>query len=199
MDETDSITFAAGARAFGDGNHPTTTLMLAAIESLDPAKFTPGIACDMGCGSGILSLALAKKFGCKVVAVDVLRESVETTRMNALHNKFSVEAPLPQAGEGARAASGEGIIIPVHSDGFRHADVRAHAPYDLIVMNILAEPLLALAADAQTMLADQGVLLISGIFAWQEAQLTQAYQSLGLERTQQLTRGEWLAQVWQKP
>lgn len=181
MRDTDTISFAAGAKAFGDGQHPTTKMVLAALESIDPKTFAPRAACDMGCGSGILSLAIAKKFGCPVVAADVLRESVETTRTNADANGLG------------------NTVNPIHSDGFRHADIESRAPYDLIVMNILAAPLLALAADAARLLAHDGVLILSGMFQWQEQQVREAYASLGLELTQRLSAGEWLALVWQKP
>jgi ribosomal protein L11 methyltransferase len=180
MHEAEPITFAAGAQAFGDGQHPTTKMVLAALEAIDAKIFTPRIACDMGCGSGILSLSIATKFHCKVVAVDLLRESVEATRENAARNQLVSH------------------VHPVHSDGFRHADIDAHAPFDLIVMNSLAEPLLGLAADAYARLAPGGVLILSGIFVWQETQLREAYQSLGLELTQRLALKDWVALVWQK-
>ncbi len=161
-----SFTLEAGSKAFGDGSHPTTKMVLAAIEAIDPAAFAPRVACDMGAGSGVLSLAIAAKFGCKVAAVDIERQAVETLRANALHNGLAVipfpaggglgwgcskampdpAAPLPASplrGEGS-----SGVIIPVHSDGFRHPQIESLAPFDLIVMNILAEPLLSLAADA---------------------------------------------------
>lgn len=174
------MTFAAGARAFGDGAHPTTRMVLAAIEAIDPALFKPRRACDMGCGSGILSLVIAQKFGCPVAAVDVLRESVEATRINAKQNQL-----------GDRIAT-------IHSDGFRHADIEARAPFDLIVMNILAEPLLALAMDAERQLAAGGVLILSGLLAWQETQVRDAYSALDLELTQRLVLNDWVTLVLQK-
>ena len=172
---------ASNNKAFGDGQHPTTRMGLAILEAIDPAQFTPRIACDMGCGSGILSLTIAAKFGCTVVAADLLRESVEATRENAAQNNLA------------------SLVLPIHSDGFRHEEIERRAPYDLIVMNILAEPLLALAADASRLLAGEGVLLLSGIFQWQETQIREAYESLGLELTSRLTSGDWAALVLQKP
>ncbi len=175
------LTLAAGAQAFGDGQHPTTRMALAAIEAIDASQFSSRSACDMGCGSGILSLAIAAKFGCPVIAADVLRESVEATRENAEKNQLA------------------GKVTPIHSDGFRHEEIEAKAPFDLIVMNILAEPLLSLAADAARHLAEGGVLILSGIFLWQESQIREAYQSLGLELGERLTVGDWVTLVWQKP
>ena len=66
-------------------------------------------------------------------------------------------------------------------------------------MNILAEPLMRLAADAYAHLADGGVLILGGILTWQEAAMTEAYHTLGLELTARLVLGDWVAQIWQKP
>ncbi|MEJ0010818.1 MAG: 50S ribosomal protein L11 methyltransferase [Alphaproteobacteria bacterium] len=175
------VIFQAGAAAFGDGSHPTTRMVLAALDSIDPEAFAPSIACDMGAGSGVLSLAVAAKFGCKVVAVDIERQAVETLRANALHNRL------------------DGRIVAVHADGFRHAQVESLAPFDLIVMNILAEPLLALATDAVAALETGGVLILSGLLRWQEESLRAAYEGLGLELTSRLALGDWVALVLQKP
>ena len=66
-------------------------------------------------------------------------------------------------------------------------------------MNILAEPLLRLAADADAHLASEGVLVLSGILSWQEPPLREAYASLGLELTSRLQVGDWVTLLWQKP
>jgi ribosomal protein L11 methyltransferase len=87
----------------------------------------------------------------------------------------------------------------VHSDGFRHPDIRARAPYGLITMNILAEPLLRLATDAEGHLAESGVMILSGILLWQEPQIRDAYQGLGLELASRLVVDDWVTLCWQKP
>ena len=171
----------AGAQAFGDGRHPTTMGVLTALEAIDPEQFAPGIALDMGCGSGILSLAMTTKFGCPVVAVDLERQAIETMRENARHNGL------------------EARLVPIHSDGFRHPEITARAPYGLITMNILAEPLLQLAADAVTVLAEGGVMILSGILQWQEQQIREAYEGLGLELASRLVIGDWVSLCYQKP
>ena len=176
----ETLTIQAGAGAFGDGNHPTTMGVLTALEALDPEQFRPRMACDMGSGSGILALAMTTKFGCPVLAADLERSAVETLAANAAANGLG------------------GRILPVHSDGFRHPELRAAAPFDLITMNILAEPLLQLAADACAALADGGVLIISGILRWQEEQIRAAYQGLSLELASRLVIGDWVTLCWQK-
>lgn len=171
----------ASAAAFGDGTHPTTAGVLAAIEAIDPAAFTPRIACDMGAGSGILSLAIVGRFGCPVVAVELERQAIDVMRKNAAENGLGDK------------------LIAVHADGFKHPEIDARAPYDLIVMNILADPLLRLAKSAIDHLAPGGVIIVSGILQWQEAPLRDAYVSLGLELAARLTLKEWVTLSFQKP
>lgn len=170
----------AGAHAFGDGTHPTTAGVLAALKIFDPAEFSPGNACDMGAGSGILSFAMVEKFRCPVIAVDSDRRAVETLRENALHNGCGEQ------------------VSAVQADGFDHPAVRDAAPYDLITMNILAGPLLALAADAERHLASEGALILAGILIAQEASIREAYAGLGLELTFRLAIGDWVTLIWQK-
>ena len=88
--------------------------------------------------------------------------------------------------------------MAIHSDGFGHPEIAAHAPYDLMVMNILAEPLMRLAVEAEQALAGEGVLIISGLLQWQEPQIIDAYQCLGLELTSRIVIGDWVTLVWQK-
>ena len=176
-----SFEISAGAHAFGDGNHPTTRMVLAALSAINPKEFNPRLACDMGAGSGILSLAIAQQFSCPVTAVELERKAVETLRENAAANGMADR------------------ITAIHSDGFRHADVKVHAPFDLIVMNILADPLLMLAADAAASLASGGVCIISGLLLWQEAQIREAYEGLGLELAERLSMSDWVCLLWQKP
>lgn len=176
-----TLQFQAGATAFGDGTHPTTAGVLAALEAIDPHAFTPRIACDMGAGSGVLSLAIAERFGCPVVAVEVERQAIDTMQKNAAENGLADK------------------LIAVHSDGFAHPDIAAHAPYDLIVMNILADPLLRLASRAVEHLAPGGVIIVSGILQWQEEPLREAYLSLGLELAARLTVKEWVSLSFAKP
>ena len=179
----------AGAGAFGSGDHPTTRGVLAALEAIDPALFTPRNACDIGCGSGILSFSIIKNFLCPVVSVDISVQAIDTLRFNCFNNGIVTDT----------YARGLPSILPVHSDGFNHPTIATHAPYDLIVMNILAEPLLRLAADADAHLASEGVLVLSGILSWQEPPLREAYASLGLELTSRLQVGDWVTLLWQKP
>ncbi|MFN8972017.1 MAG: 50S ribosomal protein L11 methyltransferase [Alphaproteobacteria bacterium] len=175
-----AITLAAGPAAFGDGKHPTTAMILHALESLDAAQFHPRSICDMGAGSGILAIRAAQKFPrATTLAVDIEASAVAAIRENARANH------VPG-------------ILAVHAGSFRHPQITAHAPYDLVLMNILAEPLLVLAYDAAAILNHEGILILSGILAWQQDQIIDAYQRLGLCLTHRLQQGDWVALLWVK-
>ncbi len=176
----DDITIQAGATAFGDGAHPTTSGVLAALEAIDPDAFSPRIAADIGAGSGILALAIAARFACPVIASDIERQAVEIMQENFAASPYA------------------SVLTALYADGFNHPELQTRL-FDLIVMNILAEPLLSLAAAAESQLAPEGVLILSGLLVWQEAQIRSAYQSLGLELSARLTVGDWVTLVWQKP
>lgn len=197
----------AGAAAFGDGTHESTRGVLEMLARLDPAAFSPKIACDVGAGSGIISFAIAQKFGCPVLATDIERSAVEAIRINAINNGIYCH-PHPPAdagpalslseGEGKHEVQGEGGITPLHADGFDHPKIASSAPFDLIVMNILPEPLLKLARDAEAYLAAGGALILAGILVSKESIIIQAYQALELELTARIVIGDWVTLLWQK-
>ena len=172
-------TLQHSAKAFGDGTHPTTHLLLEAIDAYNDTP--PRCTADIGCGSGILSLALAEKFGCPVIATDIEAESIATTAANA------------------RAAGKEACITAVQADGFDHRSVADYAPYDVIVMNILAEPLVRLAHDAYAHTAHGGLVMLSGILLHQKDYIIDIYQSSGFEALHSLRLGDWAAWIVAKP
>ena len=169
----------AGAAAFGDGSHPSTRGVLEALARIDPAQFTPRNACDIGAGSGIISFAITQKFGCPVVATDMAKSAIETLKQNIAQNHVT-------------------SITSIHADGFAHPEIAERAPFDLIVMNILPEPLLKLAGAANAHLAEGGALILSGILLSKESIIIQAYQILDLELTTRIVIGDWVTLLWQK-
>ena len=154
--------------------------MLAAIEALEPSSFQPQSVCDMGCGSGLLALRVAQRFGSFVVAVDIEKTAIQATKQNAEVNGLASR------------------VFAVHSDGFSHPDITPHTPFDMIVMNILAEPLLQHARGAVDALAPEGILMLSGILKAQEETINEAYQSLGCDLLHRLQLGDWVALVMEK-
>jgi len=130
--------------AFGTGSHPTTRLVLRFLE-----KNIKGgeRVLDYGCGSGILAIAAARLGAAHVDAVDLDPQAVETARANAAANDVVLKSALPDA-------------LPA-------------AGYDIVVSNILAQPLIALAP----MLAPRGVrIALSGILDAQADEVAGAYE-----------------------
>jgi ribosomal protein L11 methyltransferase len=140
--------------AFGTGSHPTTSLCLAALSDLLAAR--PGASVlDVGTGSGLLAIAARKLGAGRVAANDNDPVAVEVARENAARNGAAVELT------GAPPAA-----IP--------------GTFDLVVANILANVLVALAPALAAKLAPGGVLLLSGILAPQEEEVRSAHLAAGL-------------------
>lgn len=153
----------AGA-AFGTGEHATTQGCLLAIEQ-ESRRRGRRRPLDVGCGTGVLAMALARRLGVAVLGTDLHADSVRVARVNARRNRLS-----PLAG-GAR------VRFEV-ADGVRHRAVRGR--HDIIVANILAGPLCALAPALRRRLQPGGRLILSGLLAWQEARVLSAYRQVGI-------------------
>jgi len=136
--------------AFGTGTHPTTAIC---IEWLAQSKLNGLCVVDYGCGSGILSLVAAKLGASEVVAVDHDSQALRTTRNNAKNNDV------------------ERIVATVVPDKMN----KLRGKIDIIVANILADPLLSLAPSFAELLPTNGVLAISGILEAQQQNLRQRY------------------------
>ena len=159
-------------RAFGTGQHETTLGCLLALDCLRRRR-SPRRILDLGCGSGVLALAAARLWPCRVIASDIDPQAVRSARANAKTN-----------GLGAR-------VEVVRAEGLCHPRLRAAAPYDLIVANILARPLARLAKDLARVAAPGGVVVLSGLLTKQERQVLQSYRSLGFVLARRLSRGDW--------
>jgi len=172
------------ATAFGSGEHGSTFGCLLALDWLRrhvklnaPGRFK---ALDMGTGSGILALAMAKAWKKPVLAADIDPESVRVTRLNA--HKNGVAALVPA----------------LMSEGVGDARVRAEGPYRLITANILARPLCAMAAGLTRLLLPGGWLILSGILDRQEAMVTTAYRGQGLKLVRRYRLKPWSTLVFRR-
>lgn len=162
--------------AFGTGTHPTTQLCLELMEvSTDHRPLTTVI--DVGCGSGILSIAALKLGASKVLGVDIDIESVKNSRENADTN-----------GVGEELLLGQGSVTEVLSGSFQFKS----AP--LVVANILGPILIRL---FDTGLADlvepNGEIILSGILDHQAESVIAAGEAKGLKRNDQRQIGDWVA------
>ena len=158
--------------AFGSGTHESTRGCLLAIDRAARRRhFHRGL--DLGCGSGILSLAMAAALRIPVVAADIDDWAVRTTAANV-------------------RANGLAPWVRVHkSDGFAASGIRRPAPYDLIAANILARPLIAMAPAIARHLARPGTVILSGLLRTQEAALVAAYRAQGLNLVERIRIDGW--------
>lgn len=169
------------ATAFGSGEHETTRGCLLALQDLHAAGFTPRNILDMGCGSGILALAALRLWpDAQTLCIDIDPESIVVTHRHAQLNGLSA---------GVVAEAGDGYAVP---------RVGEMAPYDLILANILAGPLVEMAPDLSHVLAGGGYAVLSGLLARQEADVTEAHLGAGLAAHRSLAVGDWRALVFHK-
>ena len=167
-----AIRIEAG-QAFGTGHHESTRGCLLALDVLSRGN-RPRICLDLGCGSGVLAIAMAKLWRAPVLAADIDPLAVTITWENARLNGV---------GPWVRALG---------SDGPARRDLIRPGPYDVIAANILAGPLSAMAGDLAGVLAPGGSLILSGLLRHQEAAVLARYRARRLRLTQRLTLGDWV-------
>jgi len=168
------------ATAFGSGTHGSTFGCLLAIDRLLP-RLQEGRLLDVGCGSGILSIALARADGRAVLAADIDPVSVRVCRANARANGVADR------------------VDAVWSRGLCERRVRAGGPYPLIVANILARPLMMMAAAIARATAPGGHVILSGLLIDQEVQVLGAYRRCGLVLGERITVGGWRTLILRRP
>ena len=166
--------------AFGTGHHETTALCLAVLSDLARSRRYRNVA-DIGCGTGLLAIGAAKLWKRRVIASDIDPVAVQVARENAIANEV---APL------VRALTADGMVNP---------ELSSHAPYDLILANILAGPLTFLAPQISAAVARGGVAVLSGLLRWQENLVTSFYRPHGLILRDIRRAGPWSALVLERP
>lgn len=158
--------------AFGTGQHETTRGCLLAIETLAKRRrFQAPL--DLGCGTGVLAMAMARLWRVPVAASDIDPVAVREARANAAANGL---APW---------------IDGVVAQGFASPALAGSARFDLIVANILARPLVRLAPGLRRALAPGGAAVLSGLLRKQERQTLGAYRSLGFRLERRFVLGDW--------
>ena len=161
------------AQAFGTGHHGTTIGCLLAIERA--AKTRPiRNALDVGTGSGVLAIALAKMAKARVLASDIDPVATEVARENVRLNGVAAFVHCITATGLAGRAFGDG------------------APYDLIVANILAGPLAALAPAIHRAVAPGGTVILSGLLPEQRRRIAATYRLTGLVLARSTIVDGWL-------
>ena len=160
-------------RAFGTGHHATTTGCLE-MTGLVLRRRRFARALDLGTGSGVLAIALAKSLPVAVLATDIDPVAVEVARFNARKNGCFSRIALQTVA------------------GFESRIFAERGPFDLIVANILARPLMAMAPAIRRNLADGGEVILSGILSKQRRRVLAAFATQRLYHRRTLWRDGWV-------
>jgi len=154
--------------AFGTGQHATTSGCLAVLDRLESGGASFTNVADIGTGSGLLAFAaLALWPQAKCIATDLDPVAIDVARDNAAINRVSL-------------GHGVGELLLGIADGMESALLSARAPFDLIIANILAGPLIELAPDFAKGLAPGGTVVLAGLLATQADGVIAAYQEQGM-------------------
>ena len=181
--DPDAINFEIDAGlAFGTGQHATTAGCLAALDRLERAGRKYSNIADIGTGTGLLAFAAMKLWAdANVIATDIDPISIEVTRDNARINDIGIgHAP--------------GELLLAVADGMSHPMVAARAPFDLLIANILAGPLIELAPAFAEAVAPGATLLLAGLLDSQSDAVIAAYSAQGMTVAER-GEGEWCVLV----
>ena len=165
------------ALAFGSGHHESTNMCLALLSELARDGMS---ALDVGCGSGILSIAM-KKLGAKVSACDTDEQAVTATQQNAEKNGVQID----QIWLGSVSSLNE-----------QSSSAATQPQFDLVVANIIADVILILSADLKKALKPGGKLVLSGILEKYKDRIEQAFSDLNF--VQMKKQNEWLSFVYER-
>lgn len=165
--------------AFGTGGHATTTGCLTMLDRMAGAGARFAHIADIGTGTGLLAFAAQRLWPrARIVASDIDPVSVGVAADNAIIN----HVPLGRA---------MGQVALVTASGTDHPLIRRRAPYDLIIANILAGPLIELAPAFAMLMEDGGSLILAGLLDRQTEAVRAAYASVGVRLAEVQKGGDW--------
>ncbi len=162
--------------AFGSGEHATTQGCLQAIDQRARRRRFRHVL-DMGCGAGMLAIAAAKCWPARVLAVDNDPVAVEVAAENARLNDVGAQ------------------VQALLSEGYADPQIRMRGPYDVILANILADPLCDMARDLTQVLAADGIAVLSGLLDRQASRVLAAHYGCGLSLRKRIEIGPWTTLV----
>jgi ribosomal protein L11 methyltransferase len=167
------VRIEAGA-AFGTGHHATTLGCLLALDGLLKTGRWPRVL-DIGCGTGVLAIAAARAGSITVLGADIDPDAVRIARDNARIN-------------GVRARF-------VLADGLAHAFLRRARPYDLVLANVLAGPLVRMSPTIGAAVRRGGAIVLSGLLRSQARTVLAAYRDQGLRLARRIGLEAWTTLV----
>lgn len=167
------------SQAFGTGQHATTAGCLAMLTHMKAQGLIVRNCADIGTGTGLLAFAALSLWPRTLAtASDIDAVCVGVVEDNAAAN-------------GVTMGAGRGQLVMTVADGMAHPVLEARGPYDLILANILAGPLVSLAPDFGKSLVPGGHLLLAGLLETQEAAVRAACRRAGLRLAARLVNGDW--------
>ncbi len=173
-------------RAFGTGQHETTTGCLLALDRLKATGARFSDIADVGTGTGLLAFAAMHLWpAARAIASDIDPVAIEVAEENARLNRI-------------RLGRARGQLELAVAPGLDHGRLKARAPYDLLVANILAGPLIELAPALAAALAPGGRLILAGLLGHQAEAVTAAYRRQGMMAGTPIQRGDWPTLVLRK-
>ncbi|MFN4060156.1 MAG: 50S ribosomal protein L11 methyltransferase [Paracoccus hibiscisoli] len=165
------------AMAFGTGHHNTTKGCLEALDRLATDGFQATRIADIGCGTAVLAMAAARLWPVTVLASDIDPVAVDTAAANVIANGL------------------DGRVECLEAAGFDHPMLEGAAPYDLVLANILKQPLIDLAPDMARHVAPAGRIIMSGILTTQADEVVAAYRKAGFAPDRRDDMGDWTTLV----
>ena len=158
--------------------HHSTRSVAHILDEVKRDGFQPERLLDLGCGSGIIALYMAELWpDSHIIASDISPLAVSETKENIQAN-------------GALER-----IESVQADGFNHRLITEHAPYDLIVANLVAELQVKYIADIASHLDASGIAILSGILEWRMQEVEAALPHAGLALVNQFRADKWMTLV----
>lgn len=182
--DADAVSFAIPAsQAFGTGQHETTAGCLAMLDAMKQRGVVVRNHADIGTGTGLLAFAAMHLWpGALATASDIDAVCAGVVEDNAALNGVNL---------GAR----KGELTMVIADGMADPLLQARGPYDLLIANILAGPLVELAPDFAASITPGGSLLLAGLLETQEPRVRRAYRMAGFRLAERMVNGDW-AILW---
>jgi ribosomal protein L11 methyltransferase len=173
-------------RAFGTGQHETTSGCLVALSRLKAGGAAVADLVDLGTGTGLLAFAALRLWpAARAAASDNDSVAIEVSEENAAINRV-------------RPGRARGQLELLVAEGMEHSRLQARAPYDLVIANILAGPLIDLAPSVASAIAPGGRLILAGLLNHQAPAVAAAYRRQGMMLTGRVDRGEWPTLIMRK-
>lgn len=167
------------SQAFGTGQHATTAGCLAMLTHMKQQGVVVRNLADIGTGTGLLAFAAMHLWPrARAIGSDIDAVCAPVIAENAANN-------------GVVLGDGPGRMAMVIAAGMDHALLEAAGPYDLLIANILAGPLVELAPDFSRAVVPGGSVLLAGLLETQEATVRAAYRKAGLRLAARMVRGDW--------